>query len=89
MKIIEQTSEPAWSGEKTCTGGGNGNGGCGAKLLVEAGDLFITTSMSRGATVNNVTFQCPCGVLTDIPTPPQPAYDAALKNGVRKPDGSR
>ena len=38
MKVLEKG--PGWGIECKCTGSGNGGGGCGAKLLVERGDLF-------------------------------------------------
>ncbi|HCC22636.1 TPA: hypothetical protein DF272_00450 [Candidatus Falkowbacteria bacterium] len=57
-----------WSIEATCSGAGNGNGGCGARLLVEEADLFQTRSHHYdGSTDYYVTFTCPdCGVQTDL-----------------------
>lgn len=51
-----------------CTGAGNGGGGCGAKLLVEASDLYKTASSHYdGSTDHYTTFKCPeCSVETDI-----------------------
>lgn len=69
MKVLKKgRKQKGWSKEYNCTGKGNGNGGCGAKLLVEQADLFITSSHCRDETDNFVTFKCmSCGVLTDIP----------------------
>lgn len=54
--------------ETTCTGNGNGRGGCGATLLVEQPDLFTTYSFALGERERHVTFRCSaCGVLTDLP----------------------
>lgn len=68
MKIIEKgRPQKGWAKEYTCTGRGNGNGGCGAKLLVEIGDVFQTQSQCRDETDYYTTFRCPeCKVLTDI-----------------------
>ena len=68
MKILKEgRPQRGWAKEFTCTGGGNGGGGCGAKLLVEEGDLFRTESHARDETTAYITFTCcACGVLTDI-----------------------
>lgn len=68
MKVIKAgTGQKGWSKEYKCTGKGNGNGGCGAILLVEAQDVFTTTSCARDETDYYKTFRCPeCGVFTDI-----------------------
>lgn len=69
MKVIKKgRPQKGWSKKYTCTGKGNNGGGCGAKLLVEAGDLFQTASHHYdGSSESYVTFKCPeCGVLTDI-----------------------
>jgi len=68
MKVIEKgRPQKGWAKELNCTGGGNQGGGCGAKLLVEAGDLFETQSQCRDETDYFVTFRCPeCSVLTDV-----------------------
>jgi hypothetical protein len=79
-----------WSREETCSGRGNGNGGCGAILLVESADLFQTTTQCRDETDYFVTFKCSeCGVLTDMIDPPSAALDAARANGVRNPVRAR
>lgn len=70
MKVIKKGRfQKGWSKKYSCTGRGNGDGGCGAKLLVEADDLFQTSSSHYdGSNEYYVTFKCPeCGVLTDIP----------------------
>lgn len=68
MKVLKEGSpQKGWAKRFKCTGGGNGNGGCGAVLLVEFGDLFTTESHARDETTTYVTFKCSsCGVLTDI-----------------------
>ena len=68
MKVIKEgRSQKGWSKEFTCTGSGNGEGGCSAVLLVEQDDLFKTFRYCRDETLTFVTFKCSqCGVLTDI-----------------------
>lgn len=69
MKIIKKGREQkGWSKEHTCTGKGNGGGGCGALLLVSENDLYMTSrSDYTGDTDYFTTFKCPCcGVETDI-----------------------
>lgn len=72
MKVIEKGREQrGWSEEIICTGAGNGNGGCGAKLLIEQPDLFHTIHQVKDETDYFVTFECcECGVLTDIKNSP-------------------
>jgi hypothetical protein len=72
VKILEPgRQQKGWSTEAKCTGKGNGNGGCGAKLLVEQPDLFRTSSSAMGETDYYVTFECAaCGVLTDLENVP-------------------
>jgi hypothetical protein len=79
MKVIKAgRPQRGWSTEVECTGNGNDGGGCGATLLVEAGDLFITQSNCRDETDSFVTFLCSeCGVRTDVSNPPRSAWDAA------------
>jgi transcription elongation factor Elf1 len=72
MKVIKAgRKQTGWAKEFTCTGKGNGNGGCGATLLVEAGDLYQTSSSHYdGSTDHYTTFTCgSCGVETDIDCP--------------------
>lgn len=68
MKVIKEGSgQRGWSTEATCTGAGNGKGGCGAVLLVEAPDIFSTYSHARDESTQYKTFKCcQCGVLTDL-----------------------
>lgn len=69
MKIIKAgRPQKGWSKELTCTGAGNGNGGCGAVLLVEQDDVFGTSSHHYdGSSEYYNTFKCvSCGVWTDI-----------------------
>ena len=72
MKVLKEgTGQRDWAEEFTCTGEGNGGGGCKAVLLVERRDLFRTMSSIMGREVTHYcTFKCcECGVLTDIPKP--------------------
>lgn len=72
MKVIRKGREQkGWAKKFKCTGVGNGNGGCGAKLLVEEGDLYQTISTDYGGgTDYYTTFRCPeCGVQTDVNVP--------------------
>jgi len=69
MKVLKPGSgQRGWSIKATCTGKGNGGGGCGAELLVEEPDLYQTSSSHYdGSTDYFVTFTCPeCGVETDL-----------------------
>lgn len=68
MKIIKPGREQkGWSREATCTGRGNGNGGCGATLLVEQADVYKTFRHCRDETDVFYTFTCACcGVETDF-----------------------
>lgn len=67
MKVIKEgRPQKGWAAEHTCSGAGNGNGGCGAILLIEESDLFMTSSTCRDETDYYVTFTCcQCGVKTD------------------------
>lgn len=66
MKVLKKG--PGWSLEQICTGKGNGGGGCGATLLVEKNDIYMTSrSFIDGSTDYYYTFRCPCcQVETDI-----------------------
>ena len=68
MKVLEKGRPQAgWAKECKCTGDGNGGVGCGAKLLVDAGDLYKTHRYCRDEHDVFTTFKCPeCGVETDI-----------------------
>ena len=73
MKVLKPGSgQQGWSTEATCTGYGNGGGGCGAELLVEQPDLYLTSRTDmKGETDYFVTFKCPeCGVETDLKNVP-------------------
>jgi hypothetical protein len=76
MKVIKPgRTQTGWSMRKKCTGGGNGEGGCGALLLVEQADVFRTESHARDETTRYATFECPCcGVLTDFDSSEVPAW---------------
>ena len=76
MKVLKPGREQkGWSKTFTCTGDGNGGGGCGAELLVEQGDLFKTFRHCRDETDVFITFQCTaCEVLTDLKAKDQPPY---------------
>lgn len=69
MKIIKKGREQkGWASEFECTGSGNGDGGCGAILLVEEEDVYLTSSSALHEIDYYNTFKCcACGVLTDIP----------------------
>lgn len=70
MKVLKPgDGRKEWSVEATCTGSGNGGGGCGAVLLVGESDLFKTSSHHYdGSSEYYATFKCPCcGVKTDVP----------------------
>lgn len=69
MKILEIGKSDFWETEQICTGRGNGNGGCGAKLLVAETDIYITKSLSIEDNIfTDYTFKCPCcSKETDIP----------------------
>jgi len=89
MKIIKPGREQnGWSIEATCTGEGNGGGGCGAVLLVEAPDLYITSRSPMGRDYEEfATFRCPsCRVETDLARPGK-AMQIARSNGREKSGG--
>jgi hypothetical protein len=69
MRVLKKgTGQKGWSKKVTCTGAGNGDGGCGAELLVEQPDLYETYNCDyTGDCDHFVTFTCAeCGVETDI-----------------------
>ena len=69
--LLPGRKQTGWSTETTCTGHGNGGGGCGAKLLDEQDDLYITRSYARDEVETFATFTChECGVQTDLKTMP-------------------
>lgn len=69
MKVIKPgRPQKGWTKEYSCTGRGNGGGGCGARLLVEEGDFYHTRSSHYdGSNEIYTTFRCPqCRVQTDV-----------------------
>ena len=68
MKILEpgEPTKRPWSRVIVCTGRGNGFGGCGAKLLIEEGDLFFTTLSDETATQCDTICCHQCSRLTDL-----------------------
>lgn len=77
MKVLKPgNGQTEWSIESTCTGSGNGGGGCGAVLLVGESDLFKTSSHHYdGSSEHYATYKCPCcKVKTDIPTSKVPGH---------------
>ena len=69
MRVLKKgRPQKGWSVETKCTGEGNGNGGCGALLLVEQIDLYCTASHHYdGSKEVFTTFQCSeCGIATDL-----------------------
>lgn len=80
MKVLKPGREQkGWARQSTCTGDGNGGGGCGAELLVEQDDLFETQSHCLHETDYYITFQCPCGVRTDLKNPPGHLWEIARR----------
>jgi hypothetical protein len=72
MRVIKKgRTQKGWASEFECTGKGNGNGGCGAILLVEQDDLYRTHSHHYdGSSSHYTTFRCSeCGVETDVELP--------------------
>jgi hypothetical protein len=76
VKLLKRGwKQQGWAMERTCSGAGYGGGGCGALLLVEEGDLFLTESHVRDETTTYITFVCSeCGVRTDINNAVIPAH---------------
>lgn len=76
MRVLEPgRKQKGWAIEHFCTGDGNGKGGCGARLLIEQGDLFKTSSNSRDEREDFATFKCEaCGVRTDVKQEIVPAW---------------
>lgn len=69
MKVVKPgRAQKGWAREFECTGNGNKGGGCGATLLVEFADVYMTASGHYvGSTDYYRTFMCgTCGVETDI-----------------------
>jgi predicted RNA-binding Zn-ribbon protein involved in translation (DUF1610 family) len=90
MKVLSKgRKQKGYSSKRICTGNGNGGGGCGAKLLVEQADLYLTSNSDmKGDTDHFVTFVCPeCGVETDIGCPSSKEEEIAKENSRRRPIG--
>ena len=77
MRILKPgRKQSGWATEETCTGLGNGGGGCEARLLVEQKDLFRTFRHSVDETADYVTFECSsCKVWTDLGQKNRPPYE--------------
>ena len=74
MEVIKPgRPQKGWSKEFTCSGDGNGGGGCGAVLLVSQYDIYETgSSHYDGSNDYFNTFRCDsCGVETDVKLPCQ------------------
>lgn len=73
MKLLEKG--PGWTMECKCTGIGNGGCGCGARLLIEKDDIYLTHNYDYGGGHDfYYTFKCiDCGVETDIPNEKVPS----------------
>lgn len=71
MRILTPGRAADWSAKLTCTGEGNVGSGCGALLLVEVRDVYMTEANRRDETDYFATFRCmSCLVETDIPDYP-------------------
>lgn len=68
MKVLEKGNESkGFETEQICTGKGNGDGGCNARLLVGENDIFVTASDIYTLQTFYFTFKCPeCKTQTDI-----------------------
>lgn len=70
MKVLKKgrSQKSPWAKELRCTGEGNQHLGCGALLLVEFTDLFVTgKTYMDGSHQGYITFRCPdCGAWTDV-----------------------
>lgn len=77
MKVIQKgDGRKGWAKEYKCTGAGNGNGGCGAMLLVEQNDLYKTYHYDYGGGKDvYITFRCPeCRNETDVKDVPSSVH---------------
>lgn len=86
MRVLKKgRKQNGWSKEFTCTGKGNGDGGCGAELLVSEGDLFLTYSSACGEIDTYTTFECvECTVHTDISRGVAPHINQSYKQWKEK-----
>lgn len=69
MKVLESGNpNGAWKKEIVCTGHGNGSDGCGAKLEINASDIFHTAHHDYGGGCDHfMTIECiQCRKWTDI-----------------------
>lgn len=94
MKVLKKgNGQKSWSTKRTCSGHGNGGGGCGATLLVEKPDLYKTSSHHYdGSSEYYITFSCPlCKVETDLPKNASlPFYDQIpSKKRLNKVEGEK
>lgn len=73
MEVIERGE--GWAIDVTCTGKGNGGGGCQSKLKVNKENLYITQSHHYdGSSESYITFRCPeCQIETDVDTSKVPS----------------
>lgn len=92
MKVLKPgRKQKGWAKQYVCTGIGNGGGGCGAKLLVEQGDLFQTARHCYdGSSDYYVTFACAsCGVLNDIKDSPFNGYNLPTRRAKAARDAEK
>lgn len=76
MKVLESGNpHGAWKKEIVCTGLGNGNDGCGAKLEINASDIFHTAHFDYGGGADHyMTIECvECKKWTDLKSNDAPA----------------
>lgn len=68
MKVLEKCSSDNWKVECRCTGKGNGDRGCGEKILVTKRDIYVTSrGYYKSSKVYYYTFRCPkCDRNTNI-----------------------
>jgi hypothetical protein len=83
MKVLKPgRPQTEYSVEQTCTGDGNGGGGCGAVLLVEYPDMRYLPGVpgdTWGSRDPAVMFRCcSCGVVTDMAKKDWPHSPAKL-----------
>lgn len=86
MKVLKRgRDQKGWAIEAACTGEGYGNGGCGAKLLVEEEDLhWHEYGDGEGGMTNCIAFKCvECGVWTEIKDVPTPIREKVRSSGRR------